>query len=115
MQATPITVYAGLAYTDEEYIDIQTDGESLDLNSYDLQMQILDADDDYSRIAMPTVSKDSQTTGRCWPTITAAQSSALEGVNAVWVLLLRPSDLTTGPRLIAYGPVRVEQGATWQS
>ena len=114
MKSTPITVFSGVAYLDEEYIDISSDGSALALTSYDLQMQVLDVDDDNTVLIEPTVSKDSETTGRAWPTLSAAQTTALIGKNAMWVLLLRPSDLSNEPRLIGYGRVRVKAGATWQ-
>ena len=114
MKSTPITVYSGLAYIDEEYIDIESGGSALDLSAYDLQMQILDKDNNYAVLMTPTITKDSATTGRAWPTLTAAQSTALAGKNAVWILLLRQTSPVGDPRLIGFGRVDVEQGATWQ-
>ena len=114
MKSTPITIYTGLAWIDEEYIDIETDGAALDLASYDLQMQMLDVDDDYAVLAQPTIAKDNSTTGRIWPSMTAAQTAAVFGKKAVWVLLLRPTDLSQQPRLVGYGRVDTNRGATWQ-
>jgi hypothetical protein len=115
MKSTHITVYSGLAYIDQEYIDIESGGSALDLSGYDLQMQILDADDDYAVLMAPTITKDSVTNGRAWPTFTAEQSTALIGKNVTWILLMRTSSPVGDPRLIGFGRVDVEQGATWQS
>lgn len=115
MKSTPITVYSGLAYIDEEYIDIETGDAALNLNNYDLQMQVLDLDNSNAVLMSPTVTKDSSTLGRLWPTFTAAQSTELVGKNVIWILLLRQSSPIGDPRLIGYGPVNVEQGAAWQS
>lgn len=115
MKSARITLYSGLAFIDQEYISVKQNGSGLDLADYDLQMQILDADNNYAVLAVPTVTKDAETAGRVWPVFTAAQTTALLGKNANWVLLMRPSDLSQDPRLVGYGPVTTLQGASWQA
>lgn len=112
MKSTPITIYSGVALIDEEYIDIEASGTPLDLSAYDLQMQILDADNNYAVLHTPTITKGA-TVGRIWPEFTAAQSTDLLNKNTIWVLLLRP---TSGgdARLIGHGRVDVNRGAIWQ-
>jgi len=113
MTPAPITIYTGVAWIDEEYFDIEANGSALDLSDYDLQMQILDADDSYSILAQPTITKDSATTGRAWPSMTAAQTTACYNKEAVWILLLRPTDQSQEPRLIGTGRADVKVGAAW--
>ena len=112
MKSTPITIYSGLIYLEDGYIDIESDGEAFDLTDYDLQMQVQDVDDDYSVLVTPTVSKSS-TKGRITISMTHDQSTALKGKSAVWVLLMRETG-TTYPKLIGYGKIISKRGTTWQ-
>ena len=110
---TKIYVYTGAAWAGD-YIDIQKDEAALDLSDYDLQMQIIDTSDS-TVLVVPTILKDGSETGRIWPSMTPDETASLDDKKADWVLLLRPSNLSSDPKPVAIGSVSIYEGATWQS
>lgn len=111
MKSTPITVYSGLAYIDEEYIEVITKDGPFDLSGYDIRFQLRDLDNNKAIIESITLTADSENTNWVWPEMTAAITAALVGVNAAWLALIRKTSTTENPRIIGFGPVNVEMVA----
>jgi len=119
MKSTPITVYSGLAYIDEEYIEVINAGDTFDLSSYDIKFQLRDTDAANALLSSVDLTVDAENTNRVWPEMTSAITTAITGKNVAWMAMIRKTGATTGARLIGFGRVDVKLlapvgGAVWQ-
>ena len=113
MQTAETTINTGFPWFNE-YIDVTVNGSAATSDTYEFQLQFIDMAT-FSIDCLATMTADPSVDGRYWPTLTAAETTALEGKKLFLILLMRELSDTTNVIPIASITPQLRELKSWQS